>query len=57
MSNDNSGTNVLVGIVAIVVIVFIGWYAIQILNQEQNDDVIPIDVNLNGTAGGESPQQ
>jgi|GEM_PF-5329303 len=55
MENNSGSSNALVAIIAIVVILFIGWYAVQLLSKEQNDETPIINVSLGNSGGTSAP--
>lgn len=51
-NNDSSGMSVMVGIVAIVAVLAVVYFAVQIMNNKADDNGTPqvIDVNLGGNS-------
>ncbi len=46
MSDSDSGSSMMVALVAIVVIIAIGFFALQMFSQKSTDDAGQINVNL-----------
>ncbi len=48
MADNGSGMNAIVAVIAVIAIVVIGYFAIMMLQQNQNNDGPGIEVDLNG---------